>query len=350
MKKFLLILLCTFLMCGCSVKKEEIDTYQYYYTKCNPNEKKAYKKILEGMIKQKDEIVLEDMSIYNMFDLYNYVTDDHPELFWVEQSYTYEEYEDYVIMYPEYSMNLEEVKSIQTLIDENVSVILKNIDTSKNTHEIIKQVFDYVVENTEYKDEAENDQNIQSVFITHQSVCAGYVRAMQYLLIKLGIDCTLIDVNDYEDPNAEIGHCLIMADVDGNYLYYDPTWADEVEDIHHTCYAFFSLTHEDLLKNYVPKRHYEETKDVKATYFYEKNLVLSKWDERWIVERWKEAKNENKKHIEIKCENEEIYQDVYARIKNTQALFPLLKEAGIYASTYYFIQHEEMNLIDVFYE
>ena len=44
-------------------------------------------------------------------------------------------------------------KIASTSIDENVSVILKNIDTSKNTHEIIKQVFDYVVENTEYKDE-----------------------------------------------------------------------------------------------------------------------------------------------------------------------------------------------------
>ena len=44
----------------------------------------------------------------------------------------------------------------------------------------------------DYDDAAEDNQNICSVFIGKKSVCAGYSKAMQYLMEKQGLFCTYV--------------------------------------------------------------------------------------------------------------------------------------------------------------
>ena len=69
-----------------------------------------------------------------------------------------------------------------------------------------------------------NAQNIQSVLLYQKSVCAGYSKAFQYILNRMGLFCTYITgtIRDGGD------HGWNMVRIGENYYYVDVTWGDPV--------------------------------------------------------------------------------------------------------------------------
>ena len=90
----------------------------------------------------------------------------------------------------------------------------------------MQNICDYVADNTDYVN-TDDDQYIDSVFVNHQSVCAGYAKAVQYLALRHGIPCVYI-TGEAEDFLGTGGrHAWLAAYVDGEVRFYDPTWYDQ---------------------------------------------------------------------------------------------------------------------------
>lgn len=85
---------------------------------------------------------------------------------------------------------------------------------------------DYICRNTAYQ-LGTYDQNIYSVFIENRTVCSGYTRALQYLMMQRGVPCyycvgTLYSVEDRD----WVYHAWNIIKLNGNYYNCDLTWDD----------------------------------------------------------------------------------------------------------------------------
>ena len=68
------------------------------------------------------------------------------------------------------------------------------------------------------------NQSAYSAVVNHETVCAGYARAFQFLLQQYGIPCYLC-VGYAGEPHAWNIVCL-----DGKYYNVDVTWDDTEEE------------------------------------------------------------------------------------------------------------------------
>jgi transglutaminase/protease-like cytokinesis protein 3 len=116
--------------------------------------------------------------------------------------------------------------AIQQIIDAYELKCFWGIDNTGTDCERILYVYDYIVNNTEYDLSAPHNQDISSVFVNGVSVCAGYAKATQYLLQKLGISCTFVAGTATGAATDYHGWNLVFSD--GNYSWLDPTFGDPI--------------------------------------------------------------------------------------------------------------------------
>ena len=79
----------------------------------------------------------------------------------------------------------------------------------------IRMVYEYIINTTDYNSASPDNQNIQSALLNHSSVCAGYSKAFQYILHRMGMFCTYVtgqtmDGGDHGWNNVRIGISIIM--------------------------------------------------------------------------------------------------------------------------------------------
>ncbi len=92
-----------------------------------------------------------------------------------------------------------------------------------DTYEKVKTVYTYLIDHAEYAS-SEDDQNIAGIFWKGQAVCAGYARAVQYLLEQFDIPCIYVE-GDTRDSDE--GHAWDIVQIEGQYYYVDATNGDQ---------------------------------------------------------------------------------------------------------------------------
>ena len=74
---------------------------------------------------------------------------------------------------PSYTMEQSEREEIQAQIDSCVEELLTGIPTEASDYEKVKYVFETLIEQVDYNPEAENNQNIISVFLNGGNGLSG---------------------------------------------------------------------------------------------------------------------------------------------------------------------------------
>lgn len=272
---------------------------------------------------------------------------DHPELFYVE-GYSYIKYArgekiTAIEFSGTYNVELEAALTRKEEIEAAAAGLLAGISADASDYDKVKYVYETLIRNTDYDLEAPDNQNIYSVFVRHFSVCQGYAKATQYLLNRLGIECTLV-LGTVETGE---GHAWNLVKVDGEYYYLDTTWGDvsyRTEDMPgaeeasleagrkismpEINYDYLNVTTEELLRTHsiggeVPMPFCTATA---ANYYVREGALFTAYDREQMEALFQKAIESGQTDITIKCADAACYEEVLTELIDEQEIFDYLSD------------------------
>lgn len=333
---------------------------KFYYETLSEEEKLAYREIWQGISENVEDIYLHGSSAKEVNRLFAFVLKDHPEIFWCTGSVSstaYEKREDYTVMNPEYTYSKEEKEEKQLLIDEAVAQCLSGISQDASEYEKVLYVYEYIVNNVEYDLEAADSQNICSVFINKRSVCAGYSKAMQYLLERLGVFCT------YITGNVDIQtHAWNLVMCEGDYYYVDVTWGDPIFQVagggsvsqDNISYDYMCCDDIQLFQTHIPEESVPLPACTKmdCNYYVKNGMYYTEYHGETALQAMNNTISAQEESTVFKYANAQIYQQAKTDILDNQvekAAQNLARWYGLREVRYGYIDSEESNKIIIYW-
>lgn len=198
---------------------------------------------------------IEERELAKIFEA---VLQDNPQLFWLDDSYSYAIYDDYISLDLHYTMaQAEQIKSKKQL-NSVINDILANLREDMSEFELELYMHDYLVRNCVYDKKAAkkmegNAFNVYGALVNQKAVCQGYTDAFQLLLSYVGINSYKISgISD------ETNHVWNVVNLDGEDYYVDITW-DDTKD--YCMYDYFNITSQQLSQTHTIKPLYEDCTD-----------------------------------------------------------------------------------------
>ena len=220
---------------------EEVETLSeelsgmFFYSQLDEEDQAIYHEIRNGLLVSNEQIQLDTDNANNVHEIFRLVMYDNPELFWVTgtASATVSRWSDgraYTVFEPKYGHTGETKVAMQAEIDEAVEAFLASVEPGLSEYDLVRVVYEYIISTTEYDLESTDNQNIYSVFANRESVCAGFSKAAQLLLSRLGIFATYVVGNAYVPgvSSEPIPHAWNLVRVYGEYYFLDVTWGSPV--------------------------------------------------------------------------------------------------------------------------
>lgn len=279
--------------------------------------------------------------------IFQCVLNDHPELFYVE-GYSYTRYTrgdkiTSIVFSGTYSIDRETAECRRSEIEAAAAEILAGVDEDADQYTKVKYVYDTIIRRTDYDPSAPDNQNIYSVFVGNRSVCQGYAKATQYLLNRLGVECTLVlgtvETGGGEGfPARQEGHAWNLVRVDGEYYYVDATWGDASytrqdgeasEDINmpEINYDYLNVTTEELLKSHTLGENIPMPQCVAtdANYYSKEGALFTSYDREQMQTLFDRARAQDRDDITVKCADRECYNEVLTELVDNHEIFRYLE-------------------------
>lgn len=319
-------------------KKNDNTPYRYYYSIMDAKKKSQYTILEDAVAQMKDAVLIPDIVSDEVEALYLQVYYDHPEFFWMNNSYSYRMSGNGVEIVFEYTCTAKEKEKREAVINRQVQEILAGMPTDSGEYEQIKYVFETLVNMTDYNLDAPDNQNIYSVFGNWESVCAGYARATQHLLNQVGIECI------YVVGEAGENHAWNIVKCEGKYYYVDTTWGDPVyqelqgteEQYKRMAYEYLCCPEELLFRTHTPDDmlNLPVCEDNSLEYYRLADRYFETYDRNQIAELLKEAYLQGEKHTEFQYSDESLYDQAHADFNAAfdEAVAQVHKETGQDAS------------------
>lgn len=263
--------------------------YYPYYEMLSNKEKKLYEQIYENSINMKTTFIPH--TVCNKDEVNNAVIsvfNDHPELFWLNTSYSYKYITSGTIVQITLSFNetASDIESSKVLFNEKVDSIINEANKLDTDYDKEKYVHDTIINNTTYDKNAKVNQSAYSAIVYGRSVCAGYARSFQYIMNRLGISTYYVTGTS----NGE--HAWNLVKIDNNYYNVDVTWDSSSRNK----YTYFNISDNDISKSH--------TRSGLSTYLPSSNETYHKED---IIENKQNSTNEdNKINIPKETEDKEL--------------------------------------------
>lgn len=331
--------------------EEQHPAGKYYYESLAENEKMIYQEILQGVLDGEKEIYLHSADAKKNNELFQFVLNDHPEIFWCDGRGNTTIYkkgaEQYSVLSPEYQYEGEERESRQEEIDIAVQTILDAAPKDGTEYEKIQYVYEYVINHTEYWEESSDNQNIYSVLVNGKSVCAGYARTTQYLLEQLDVFCTYVTgCAKRLDSEVSVPHAWNLVSCDGAYYYVDTTWGDPVysnEEDANIVYDYLCISQMELFQTHTPDTEIKLPECVSdaANYYVKNGMYYTTYDRDIILEKMRESIRNQQRQVVFKFAEEAVYREAKEAL-----LEDLIKEAAEYLGKRYQLSRVEYSYKD----
>lgn len=342
MNKRIVCLLLFIFITGCHQQREAIPSssyvptqkeettattqYQPYREQLEIEQKKVYDAMLQTYQKQKEKVILDPVEQSDLEMIMQYILNDHPEIYYLADQYGYEvdsANQEYFIYYPKYRFTSDEIEEFNQQIETITKPIIDEANTRSDDYEKTKYIYDYIVDQTAYVEDAKDNQTILSVFLYNESVCAGYAKSLQYLLSKLNIPCSYI--TGYPRYEANQAHAWNMVKMNGNFYYMDVTNADPVEGeiTPNYRYLYFAMTRTEMLRLYEPDQEevLELASSIDCNYFARNNAYFTTFDIAKLEALIDQQKATEPFSMIIQCNDAEVSKEMDTYIQSNNYLF-----------------------------
>ncbi|MCP1103398.1 hypothetical protein M2454_002510 [Aequitasia blattaphilus] len=333
-----------------------------YYNTYSDEEKLAYREILQGVLDHDETITIHTTSHEKAFDIFEDVIKDHGEIFWCDgevETVTYEEPETYIEMEISYNFSKEERVEKQGIIDNEIDNIILQIDPYWSEYEKVLFVYRYLVLNTDYDMSAPDNQNIYSVFGNKVSVCAGYAKAFQVLMERLGIPASYV-IGIAREEN----HAWNIVTCEGQNYFVDVTWGDPIftgespaipNQESYVIYDYMCTSYEQMSKTHT----FEEVERLPAcesmacNYYVRNGLYHDAYDPGYAMEVLNQSINNRMNEYVFKYSNEAAYQGAQPDLINNvipTVASNLAAQLGYSQVEYYYMDDTELNKVTIFWQ
>ena len=343
-----------------NVKEEDVKE-KYYYEQLAKEEKTVYKEVVQGIKELSPEIYIHSSDARRTNEIYECVLRDNPDIFWCDgtaKTTLYDGKEKYTVLEPVYSCTAEEKEIRQAEIEEEAEVCLSGIDEETSDYDKILYVFEYIVNMVEYDALAEDNQNIYSVFAHKRSVCAGYSKATQYLLEKLGVFCTYVTGT----VRSGESHAWNLVICEGDYYYVDTTWGDPVflssqEAIAngYVSYDYMCCDDSELLKTHMPDADLKlpECTNMDYNYYVINGLYYEEYDRERVLKEMNHTISAKQNPSVFKFADAESYTKAHSEIFGKlidKAAQNLAKQYDLGQVKYTYMDDPELNKIVIYWQ
>lgn len=322
---------------------------QYYYENYTEEQKLTYREIYQGLVNQDVEFAVHGTDAEATNEILFTVLYDFPELFWTDGkvSSTGYEFPAHVLVKPTYVCSKEERASREKEVQTAAEQMIESIPEGYSDYQKIKYVYEYIVNQVAYVDEAPDNQNIYSAIVRKESVCAGYAKEMQYLLEQMGIPCIYV-VGDATNDEGKEAHAWNIVRCDGEYYHVDATWGDPVfseddeykEDVK-IIYDYLCCSDVELEKTHEKSTEYKyPVCNSEALNYYRLNQMFYETaDKQVLLNAMKQTINQKGESTTFKFASKELYDQATKVIINE-----LLDTASQYLGRRY-----RLNYVQCFY-
>ncbi|MCD7716729.1 MAG: hypothetical protein LUG56_00280 [Lachnospiraceae bacterium] len=354
---------------------------EYYYDHLAEELHEAYREVYVHLMRYEDSgVFLSAISAEEFWQVYYAVLADHPEIFWTDTSAQVEEsaLTGTVMNYHfDVTVEPEERDAMRTELEAAADACISQIPSDATDYEKIKAVFEYVIDTTEYDVNSEDSQNIQSALLYHSSVCAGYSRAFQYILHRMGLFCTyitgtIVDGGDHgwnmvriaeTEMSGETLAGIPETEASECYYYVDVTWGDPVfagnmddYDTEDTInYNYLCCTETDLFRTHVPDGSVELPECTSDSYdYYKRNgFYYESFDWEVIYQALMESVQAGDTRIMMKFGSGEAYLEAQSALFEGNLLDDpgqyLMRQNGVNSWNYRYHTDDNFYLITVYW-
>lgn len=226
-----------------TVLSEEDDVFDKvfypYYEMLDKREQEVYKEIYAHAKERTTTFVpKQELHVDVITKIVECVYKDHPELFWLDTSFEYRYTDDFLCVQIILNFNetidyFDEAKyKFETISNEIISYA-KDLESD---YEKEKYVHNKLIDMLEYEVDSDLNQSAYSALVNGVTVCAGYARAFQHIMIALGVPTYYVT----GDANGE--HAWNIIKLPDGYYNVDVTWNDNESNI----YEYFNLDDDEF--------------------------------------------------------------------------------------------------------
>lgn len=346
------------------INYEELETISYTagygYQILSEEEKEIYVEILNAINNLAEDVMISSSDVKQVIKIHEYVCADNPELFWVKgyQVAPYEMNGETVgVKYSGiYTMSAGQKENYQTALNQVTKEWMMEIAQYTEEYDKVKKAYELVILNTEYEEDASENQNILSVFLNGKSVCQGYAEAFQYLLKHSGIQNILVTGQASNGVSTQ-PHAWNLVSIDGKYYQFDVTWgepnyqaaegnSEKVKwDI---SYKYFGITDEEMYRNHTVEMDMPlpECNSTEYNYFIKEGYYYTELDKRQLKLQFMEAEKANLGVVHIKCENGLLYKEFVKYLIEDSKVFYIIRN---HTEIQYSLD-DDMMCISIFWE
>lgn len=338
-----------------TAQKDPARGFEYYFNLLSEDERKVYNVMYEAFSNVESGNVMPTMDEDAMNKIAGYIRMDHPEFFYVESMgythYTKGGIVQKTALSAKYSDSKTAISIDRDNMDKVVDQIIATIPAGADDYTKVKTVYEWIVNNTDYVKGAKDNQNMKSVFLYHQSVCAGYAKALQYVLNKVGIPTIYVDGTSLISGE---GHAWNICFVDGEYYYVDVTWGDASYTANGYSggenskskinYDYLLVTTDEIQRTHAMSNDLilPPCNATANNYYIREGLYLTGYDRDTIASLFNRAYEQGQSSVSFKCANLEIYDQVRGALIGQSEVFDFIRGDG---ATISYVEDEEQRTL-----
>lgn len=233
---------------------------EYYFDHLDSSYNEIYRELYSRLSNREDSGDLyAQVSADDFWKAYFAVLADHPELFWVGSSAqtVVSNLTGKVVSYQiESTVPEDQRDEMKQQLDAAADACIAQTDETWSDYGRIKSVYEYLINQVEYDVNAPSSQCAQSALLYHKSVCAGYAKAFQYILHRMGYFCTYVTGKIKNGGD----HAWNIVRIGDQYYHVDVTWGDPVfadgqesgTGITVMNYNYLCCTDDEILPTHIP--------------------------------------------------------------------------------------------------